>query len=174
MRRLLITILIAFSFGLSNAKTVADLALEFSMVAPDAAKVEVAENEQGRSVNVVYQSATTDDTFTVSAVRANNGGFDGPLATFFERMMNGTSKTIGKQPTVPQRRLTHKGLEFFVAQHQGVGPSASQTLTTVVFLQDRGSWRKVVTLQLLTRGMRAPTNDFIVERMNALQFRPAA
>lgn len=173
MRNFLATLFLTLLVGVSSAKQLTDAELEFSMQVPDQARVQIDRNERGRALNVVYESSESDETFSVSVVRANNGSFDGPLFPFFERMMNGASDRMGKRPTVPLRRLSYRGLELFVAQHQGIGPGASQTMTTVVLLQNRGSWRKVVTLQLLTHGTRAPNDAFIVERMNALNYRPS-
>jgi hypothetical protein len=173
MRHFFITIVLALIATTATAKSVADSELEFSMEAPDQALIQIDRNEQGRSLNVVYENPQTDDTFSVSVVRANNGGFNAPLFSFFERMMDGASDRLGKRPTVPLRRLSYRGHELFIAQHQGIGSSASQTMTTVVLLQERGAWRKVVAMQLLTRGTRAPSDEFILGRLNALKYRPA-
>ena len=173
MRHLLTALTFTLIASASNAKPVTDAELEFSMDAPDQATVQIDKDERGRALNVVYRSPDTDESFTVSVVRANNGGFNGPLFPLFERMMDGASDSVGKRPTVPLRRLSYRGLELFVAQHQGLGPNATQTLTTVVLLQERGAWRKMVRLELVTRGTRAPSDAFILERMHALSYRPA-
>jgi hypothetical protein len=173
MRALFIIVLVLAS-GLCSAKPFSDQPLEFSVDIPDATKVDIAENERGRSVTLDYQRPDTDDTFAIQAVRANNGGFNTPVAAMFARMMDGASDTLGKRPSLPLRTLPYRGHELHVAQHEGVGEGGSQTLTTVVFFQERGAWRKVITLQLVTRDKRAPSNEFILQRLNALQYQPVA
>jgi hypothetical protein len=168
-------LLIALLFAVSTAclgKTFIDRPLEFSLNMPDATKVDVAENDQGRSVNLIYQGSETDNNFAVSAVRANNGGFNESLDTVFAQMMNGVSKNVGKKPSVPLRTLPYRGYELHVAQHIGADAQAAQTLTTVVFFQERVGWRKVITLQFITRGTDAPSNEFIIEKLNGLQYMP--
>ena len=172
--RSLLAAIFCLAWGLSLAKTVDDGLLEFSVSVPDQAKVDVAENEKGRSVTVVYQDPATREAFIVQAVRANNGGFNATPASFFARMMDGASSTIGKPLSAPLRTLRYLGYELHVAQHTAVGMNASQTLTTIAFLQERGAWRKVITVQLLSNGVNAPSDEFIIEKLKAARFRPAA
>jgi hypothetical protein len=170
----LLALILCIACGLGFAKTIDDRPLEFSAVVPDQARVEVAENEKGRSVTVVHQDPVTHEAFTIQAVRANNGGFNATPASVFTRMMEGASSTIGKPPSLPLRTLRYAGFELHVAQHEGVGVNASQTLTTIVFLQERGTWRKVITVQFLTRGVHAPSDEILLDKLKSARFRPAA
>jgi hypothetical protein len=173
MKSLLVAIILCFSYGSAIAKTIADRSLEFSMTVPDQSKMEIVENEKGRSVTAVYQDPATHEAITVQAVRANNGGFNTTLSSFFVGMMDGASRTIGKQPSVI-RTLRYLGHELHVAQHVGVGANGSQTLITVAFLQERGGWRKVITVQFIANGASIRNDDYILDRLKAAQFRPVA
>ncbi len=170
----LVTVCFLLSTSLCFAKSFSDRALEFAAEIPDAAQVEVAENDKGRLITITHQTPGSDETFSIQAVRANNGGFDMDQSAMFARMMDGASNTLGKRPTMPLRAISYGVHQLHVAQHAGIGPGSSQTLTTVVFFQERGTWRKVITVQLLTRGIKEPSNEFILQRLRALQYKPAA
>lgn len=170
----ILAILLCLLWGACSAKVVADTPLEFSIVMPDETRVEAEQNEKGRVVTAVYQNQTTLEAFTVQAVRANNGGFNSPQASVFKSLIDGTSDTLGKRPSLPLRTLPYGQFALHVAQHTGVGMARTQTLTTVVFLQERGVWRKVITVQFITNGLRAPTDEQILQRLQEANFRPGA
>jgi hypothetical protein len=170
----LLAVLLCLLGSVCSAKLVADTPLEFSIVMPDGTKVETQQNEKGRVVTAVYQNQTTHEAFSVQAVRANNGGFNAPQASVFKSLVEGTSNTLGKHPSLPLRTLPYGQFELHVAQHTGVGVARTQTLTTVVFLQELGAWRKVITVQFLTNEPREPTDQQIVQRLQEAKFRPGA
>lgn len=173
MKPILIALFLCLVWKQCFARSVEDSQIEFSVSVPDASKVEVASNEQGRSVTIVYQDTASSEVLTVQAVRANNGGFNTSQASFFAGMLAGLSDRIGKKPSAVPRTLSYLDRKLYIAQHAGVGSNPTQALTTVVFMQERGSWRKVITVQFLSNGVEVPSDKYILEKLRGIQFRPA-
>ena len=166
--------ILGLTWGVCSGKSVDDPVLEFSVLVPDSATVDVIGNETGRSAIVAYHNAATGEAFIVNAVRSNNGGFGTSHAAVVARAVEGTTARLGKSPAYPVRTLKYGLHELYIAQYIGVGTGAAQTLTTIFFVQERGTWRKIIVVQIVSTGIKAPSDEHLLERLKAAHFRPAA
>ena len=173
MKSLFLAIL-GLTWGVCSGKTVNDPVLEFSVSVPESATVDVLGNETGRSAIVAYHNAATGEAFVVNAVRSNNGGFGTSHASVVARTLEGTSARLGKVPKYPVRTLKYGVHDLYIAQYTGVGVGTAQTLTTIFFLQERANWRKIIIVQIVSNGIEAPSDEYLLKRLKAAHFRPTA
>jgi hypothetical protein len=150
-----------------------DFPMRFSVEIPSDTKISREENHMGRHVSFGFRDDKRREAVTLQAVRANNGGFGEPKNSVVKKIFKGMSSTLGKQPSTSVRSISYEGKELFATTHIGVGPGNGQTITSVLFLEEISTWRKIITIQFISEGPQTLSDTAIVERLKAIQFEPS-
>jgi len=174
MKKIIAVLLLVLISAKSLAEIVSDQPLGVSVNVPSAAKIDRTENDQGRSLIISFHNPRRDEDVVIVGIRANNGGsFGQPKETFAQRMLNGASKKIGKDADALLRTLSYRGKTLFVGSHTGVGENKSLMLTTIYYLEEKASWRKIISVEFISALGKRFSDSSISERLNEISFEPS-
>lgn len=166
-------IAIIISVLLSNlaigAEKVSDPELEFSIEAPIGSQVNKQGDYRGKSLSLAFESAN-NERIVVQAFRANNGGFRETKEEVFNKIIEGVSQSFGQKPSLPLRKLAYKDKQLFAATHIGV---QGMVIETICYFEDRGSWRKLITLHISSYEDTPLSDTEIIDKLSLINFVPS-
>ena len=85
------------------------------------------------------------------------------------------SEGVRHKPVAPFHAMAYQGRTMYVATHLNVTTKVASgvSMTTVMFLEEKGTWRKMLMLQFLSADKVAPSDAEILKRFDELKFQPA-
>ncbi len=160
----------AMAMAASSAQAVAfiDEVLRIGLEVPQGTSAQRTSNERGKAIDLTFPNSVRQELIRLQVVRANNGGFGAPLSDVALNMLGGIGRSLGKETSVIPRTLIWRNEKAFVVSHGAVGDGKAKTMTSLLFLLEYDGWRKVVTLQFLTKG--ALSDDEIRARLAEMRF----